>query len=156
MNEGAIVFLLCSGAIGLLLATLIGGVLLRAACALYNKFVGGRKTPYSVPEPEMGKAMGIIFVTELVNWILGLAIGFAIGAGSFAAGLGEMETKIIAQMVSFPFSLLVLAGMSSSMLPTTFGRGLLVALCYLLVVVFVAVVLGVIFGGLFLLIKLAS
>jgi hypothetical protein len=36
------------------------------------------------------------------------------------------------------------------LLPTTLARGLLVALCYLLVVSFVVVVLAIILGGLFL------
>ncbi len=40
--------------------------------------------------------------------------------------------------------------MISALLPTTFARGLLVALCYLLVGLVVVVVLAVIFGGLFL------
>jgi hypothetical protein len=43
-----------------------------------------------------------------------------------------------------------MAGMNSALLPTTFARGFLVTLCYLLVVLFVVVVLAVLVGGLFL------
>ena len=56
---------------------------------------------------------------------------------------------ILAQIISFPISLLVMAGITAAFLPTTFSRGFLVALCYLLVIIFIAVVVGLIIGALF-------
>jgi hypothetical protein len=148
---GALGLVLCSLAFGVVLGTLIGGVILRAACALYNKLAGGKRSPTSVPEPLLGKAMGITFVTTLVNAIAGVTIGILIGAGGVAAGADQRWTAAMVQLLAFPVSLLVMAGMNAALLPTTVARGLLVALCYLLVVLFVVAVLGAIFGGLFLL-----
>jgi hypothetical protein len=135
------------------LGTVIGAVCLRAACALYNKLAGDEGSPSSVPIPLLGKAMGITFVTTLVTAVARLVIGFLVGAGSAGAGASERDLAVIAQLLSLPVSLLVMAGMTSALLPTTFARGFLVALCYLLVALFVVVVLAVIFGGLFLVVS---
>jgi hypothetical protein len=147
---GALGAFLCVMVFALPLGTVIGAVFLRAACALYNKQAGGKGLPDSVPEPLLGKAMGITFVTTLVNGIAGFVIGLLVGAGGAAAGSGERGPAVMAQLLSLPVSLLVMAGMNSALLPTTFSRGLSVALWYLLVVFFVVAVLAVICGGLFL------
>jgi hypothetical protein len=47
----------------------------------------------------------------------------------------------VAQLISFPVSLLIMAAMLAGMLPTTFGRAILVTLCYMLIVLLVAGVL---------------
>ncbi len=39
---------------GVAILTLIGAVMLRAACALYNKIAGGSGSSNSVPEPDFG------------------------------------------------------------------------------------------------------
>ena len=145
---------LCVIVAAIALGTLIGAVLLRAACALYNKLAGGPKSPSSVPEPPLGKAMGIALVTTIVNAVVGFVLGLLVAAGM--AGAGERRTVITTQLLSFPISLLVMAGMNSALLPTTFGRGFLVALCYLLVVLFVVAVLAVIFGGIYLIYTLVN
>jgi hypothetical protein len=150
MRDDVLGVFLCIAVAAIALGTLIGAVFLRAACAFYNKLAGGKGSPSSVPEPLLGKAMGITFVSTLVNAAVGFVIGSAVGAGSTAYGASERGAVITAQLLSLPVSLLVMAGMNAAMLPTTFARGLLVALCYLLVVLFVVVVLAVIFGGLFL------
>jgi hypothetical protein len=113
--------------------TAIGALFLLAACALYNGLVGGRGSPESVPELLPGKAMGIILGTSLVH----AAAIFVIGR---PAGIGRL--------LSLPVSLLVMAGLNSALLPTTFARGLLVALCYLLLALAVVLVLTIPFGGL--------
>jgi hypothetical protein len=122
-DGGALGVSVCVRLFALALGAVIGAVLLRVACAFYNKLAGGKGSPSSVPEPEFGKAMAITFLTALVNAVPGFALP------------------------SLPVSLLVMAGMNSALLPTTFARGLLVALCYLLVGLFVVVVLAVLFGG---------
>jgi len=149
-NGGAPGVFQCVMVFALALGTVIGAAFLRTACALYNKLAGGKGSPSSVPEPLLGKALGIIFVTTLANAVAGFVIGLLVGAGSAEAGASERGPAVIAQLLSLPVSLLVMAGMSSALLPTTFARGLLVALCYLLVVLVVVVVLAVLFGGLLL------
>jgi hypothetical protein len=130
--------LLCGLLIGAIaIGTLIGASFLRAAIALYNRMAGGAKSPSSAPEPAFGKAMEITFVTNLVQWVGGIVIGLVIGAGAPAFRVLGQGVDVVALLVSFPVSLLVMAGMLSAMLPTTFGRAFLVTLCYMLVVLLV-------------------
>jgi hypothetical protein len=117
---------LCIRLFALALGTLIGAVFLCVACAFYNHLAGGKGSPTSVPEPLLSKAIGIIFVTGLADAVVGR------------------------QLLAFPVCLVVMAGMNSALLPTTFARGLLVALCYLLVGLIVVVVLAVSIVGFFL------
>jgi hypothetical protein len=141
---------LCALVIFIAIGTLIGAVFLRAACALYNKLVGGRRAPNSVPEPLLGKAMGITLVTSVVQAIAAFALGIIVGGAGVVGGADPRLVEVVAHLISLPLSLLVMAGMNAALLPTTFGRGILVALCYVVVLIFVAVVLGVLFGGLYL------
>ncbi len=152
-NDGAFGVLLCVRMFALGLGTIIGAVFLCAACALYNTLVGGKGSPNSVPELLFGKAMGIMFVTALVNAVAVSAIGLLVGAGGTKAGVGERGAAILAQLLCLPVSILVLARMNCVLLPTTFGRGFLVAMCYLMVGFFVVIVLAVVVAGLFLVVS---
>jgi hypothetical protein len=143
---GAIGGLLCGLVVGVAIGTVIGAVFLRAAIALYNKMAGGESSPSSVPEPEFGKAMGITFVTSLVQMVVGFFIGLVTAAGAAAARERGQGVDVLAQLISFPVSLLIMAGMLCAMLPTTFGRAILVTLCYMLVVLLVVgVLVGIVF-----------
>jgi hypothetical protein len=156
MPEGAAIgVLLFALAIGVAVGTLIGAVFLRAAVALYNKMAGGTSSPSSVPEPALGKAMWIIFASSLAQMVVGLLIDLVTGAGPAVAGARGQEVDVVAELIFFPVSLLIMAGMLSAKLPTTFGRAILVTLCYLLVAlpvvgVFVGIavlVLGIALSG---------
>ena len=118
--------LLCFRVFAIAFGTVIGALFLRAGCLLYNKLVGGKGSPSSVPEPLVGKAMVITFVTTLMNAVV--------------------EFRLLTALGSF----LIMAAMISALLPTTFVRGILVVLCYLLVGICVVVALAVTFGGLLL------
>jgi hypothetical protein len=140
MPEGAFIgVLLCALVIAVAVETLIGAVCLRAAVALYNKvallnnwMAGGTSSPSSVPEPALGKAMWITFATSFARMVVASLIT---GYGATAA-----EARV-ALLISFPVSLLIMAGILSERLPTTFGRATLVTLCYVLVALLVAGVL---------------
>jgi hypothetical protein len=142
MPDGeAIGGLLCALVIVVAVGTLIGAVVLRAAVALYNKLAGGASSPGSVPEPAFGKAMWITFATSLAQMVVGVLIGLVTGAGETGPGARGQGVDVVAQVFSFLVSLLLMARMLSAMLPTTFGRALLVTLCYVLVVLLVGGVL---------------
>jgi hypothetical protein len=129
-------------AIGLALGMLIGATFLRTAITLYNKMAGGATSPGSVPEPALGKAMWITLAIFMVQLIAGSLIHLGTSPGT--AGAGRKRVDVVAQLVSFPIGLLTMAAVLSAKLPTTFGRAILVALCYMLVVLVVACVLAVI------------
>jgi hypothetical protein len=167
---------LCVLAVAVGINALIGGIFLQAACALYNWLSKRVKSMSRVPAPSLGKAMRITFMITLVGALVGLLIyGLLTGyvprqatpqldsalVGSLIFGLlvlplgilaeaSGWEVVITAHLLSLLLSLLIIAGMNSFLLPTTFLRGLLVALCYLLVVFFVVGVLYALFGGFFL------
>ena len=141
-DVAAIGGLLCVFVFALAIGTFIGAVILRVAVALYNKMAGGASSPSSVPEPAFGKAMGITFVTSLVQTVVGFLIGLVTGAGA-AGGV------VVAQLIPFLVSLLIMAAMLYAMLPTTFDRALVVALCYMLVLILcfgIAVLAFIVFG----------
>lgn len=133
--------LLCALVIGVLVGTLIGAVCLRAAIALYNKMAGGASSPSSVPEPAFGKAMWIIFAISLAQFVLGSLIVLCTGAAATGPGAREQAFNGVVQLISIPVSLLIMAGLLSARLPTTFGRAFLVTLCYVLVELLVGGVL---------------
>jgi hypothetical protein len=56
-NLPTIAGLLCGLVIGVAIATVIGAVIFRAACWLFNKFAGGAGAPGAIPEPDFGRAM---------------------------------------------------------------------------------------------------
>jgi hypothetical protein len=101
--------------------------------------------------------MGITFVTALVNFVGSFIIGLIVGAGTAAAktagaptpGVGGMN--LLAQLISFPISLLIMAGMLTAMLPTTFGRAILVTLLYMVIttvlIAVIALVVILLFGA---------
>lgn len=142
MEGAALGVLMCSLVIGLLIGTVIGAVFLRAAIALFNKIAGASGPPTGVPEPAFTKAMGITFVTSLVSSAVNLIFGLATGAGAAAAGpQAGKGVDMMAQLVSVPIGLIVMAGMLTALLPTSFGKAILVTLLYLLIA---AIVVGVI------------
>jgi hypothetical protein len=145
MPEGAALgVLLCALAISVAIGTLIGAVFLRAAIALYNKMVGGASSPSSVPEPAFGKAMWITFAAFLAQMVAGLMFHTLTSPGAMPAGEGGKGVNVEAQLIFFAVVLLIMAAVLSAKLPTTFGRALLVTLCYMLVVIlFVGVLVAI-------------
>jgi hypothetical protein len=136
--------------IGVPVGTLIGAVVLRAAVAIYNNLAGGASSPDSVPVPAFGRAMWITFAIFVVQMVVGLLIIGLVTDGGAAAAVQGQGADVVAQLISVPVSLLIMAGMLSARLPTTFGRATLVTLCYMLVsllVVGVLVGIGVLVLG---------
>jgi hypothetical protein len=121
---------ICGPLCGVIFMAVLGAVILRAACALYNKMAGGAGSPSAVPKPEWGRAILITFVTAIVNFGAGLLLGF---------GGGEMLNILIA----VPAAFLVMAGMLTAMLPTSFPRALLVTLLYYVIMMAIAAVIVV-------------
>jgi SLA1 Homology Domain 1 (SHD1) protein len=141
--------LLCALTFMLIVGSAIGSVILRTAVYLFNSITGVGNSRDAVPEPSYGEGFGIIFVTIIVNIVAGVLAGLAIGFGCGLAGIGEDRARIYAQIVSIPLNVLVMSGTFSSMLPTSFLRGLVIAIGYMIVWFFIviAIVFGVIAFG---------
>jgi hypothetical protein len=137
--------LLCGLVMALVMGTLIGAIILRAAIWAFNKLAG---TDAAVPEPTFGKAMLVAFVTSFVNNIAGIGLGFVLGASLRAAGLEGIQLQAVVQAIAMPFGILVAGGMLSVLLPTTFMRGILVALIMMAIAIALAVFIVLMFVGL--------
>lgn len=135
--------LLCSVLFAVGLYLLIGAVILRAACAAYNKL---SMPENHVEEPGIGKGMGILFVALLVQGVAVFALGKVLGVGGgigngpgFAA---DRNAQMMTNLIGLPLQLLVMAGLLTAMLPTTFGRAILITLLYTVIAVLIFIVIG--------------
>lgn len=96
-----------------------------------------------VPMPTFEWAMRILFFATLVNTSGSFIIFRFVRLVGLASGGGALADLSIF-LISSPCGILVLGGICAAMLPTNFGKGLLVSLLFhLLVVVFAAVFVGV-------------
>ncbi|QDT96014.1 hypothetical protein [Gimesia aquarii] len=141
---------LCAIVIILPIALLIGAVILRAAISMFNKLAGkgsGEEGQDLVPEPSMLKAMGILLITGVANAIIGAILG-AIGAATGLIQAGEGGAKagfdLTLNLISLPFTFLVSSALLAALLPTTFKRGMGVALCQYIVTILVGLAIGLI------------
>lgn len=139
---------LCALVIIIPIALLIGAVILRAAISMFNKFAGtGEEGQDLVPEPSMLKAMGILLITGVANAIIGAILG-AIGAATGLIQAGEGGAKagfdLTLNLISLPFTFLVSSALLAGLLPTTFKRGMGVALCQYIVSILVGLAIGLI------------
>lgn len=128
--------LLCMGGgfiIGVVIGLAVSAVILRAAVSFFNKLAGGIRAPEAVPEPGFGKAMGISFVTGLVNFGVGIVLGLVGGA--------VRTHPLVVQAVSMPVSFLVMGALLAAMLPTTFGKGMVISLLNMAVILGIAILI---------------
>jgi hypothetical protein len=130
------------------IGTLIGAIILRAACWAYNKLC---QPDNRVDEPNFGKSLLMALAFTAVQLVVGFGIGLVFGTGLAAAGVDRWQAQLILQAISLPVGILILAGTITLLLPTTFVRGLLIALLYLAIGIAVAMVIG----GLILMLVLA-
>lgn len=82
-----------------------------------------------VPRLDAPRAFGIIFVAAIVNTMLGFLFNKVLRGVGLGLPRGFLGISPVAQLITLPVGLLVLA----AMLPTGFGKGVLVALLYLLI-----------------------
>ena len=130
----------------LLFGTLIGAVILRASCALFNRLAGGSDSPNAVPEPSFGKAMAIVFLAFLVKLATAAVIALAASGGHLDAPASHSAQQTASVMSSLA-AFFALAGASTVILPTSFGKSVVLAITYA-VVAFVVVGIPIIVGSL--------
>jgi len=145
----------------LLLILVVGTICLRAACWFYNLMAGSSAGPPAagppaavpdqyttpamlagpggVPSPGFGKALGITAITVLVQIVVSFVL-------AVVAIRGEMTPATI-NLISLPVSFLVAASMIRFLLPTTFGRALLVAIIQFITLIVCIVLALFVLGG---------
>jgi hypothetical protein len=138
---GALAGIICAGIGVIVVGTLLGAVILRAACSLFNKMASREN---AVPEPGFGKALGIVVVNVIASAVVGLPIGLIVGLVGQGSGLDQKVTQVIATLISLPIGFFVTGGILTFMLPTSFGRALLVTLLQYVVIFLIALVFGIV------------
>lgn len=166
----AIGAVICVLVFALPLGLLIGAVILRGGVSFANKCLpqprsrdwddeeddydwerparrGRSRSATAIPEPALGKAMGIVFVQFIIGFIISIPINLVMGAGAGAqpvGGRGAVDTaQLLASLIQLPIGFLISAGLRTSMLPTTFPRACLVVLFEYLIVFAIALAIGV-------------
>lgn len=91
-----------------------------------------------VPMPRIERAVFIIFLASLIEALGRFTILrlLHLAARSASHGVAGALTLLL---LSFPLGILVLAGLNAAMLPTSFGKGLLVALLFVFLFSLVAI-----------------
>jgi hypothetical protein len=162
---GGIAAVLCVLLFALPLGLLIGAVILRGGVSYANKCLPSERDRYydddwddydrpkrrrrggsaAIPEPGVGKAMGIVFVNFIIGFIISIPISIALGVGMGAGGAGKDDPamSLIASLIQMPIGFLVAAGVRTMMLPTSFPRACLVVLFEYLIVLAICVIIGV-------------
>lgn len=126
--------------VGLLwaLVLFVGAIILRAAVSLSSKLAGIEHSENPIPEPSAGKGMGILFLSSIAQVASGFSLGFLIAGTSLVVNLTKIQAIIVTQLASLPVCFLVMSGMLAALLPTSFARGMLVALCHILIALAIA------------------
>lgn len=103
----------------------------------------------SAPPPGFGKAMGIVLIVAIINFMIQFGLGFMVGLG-LAVGQRPVDPESLKPMqavvtlISIPLNALVSAGIYSATLEeVSFGKGLLIWLVELLIRIAIALVLVV-------------
>jgi hypothetical protein len=149
---------------------LIGAVILRAAVSMANKCVGGparepdyydededeedwdgymrprrgRESGGAIPEPTLGRAMGIVLVSVIAILVVTVPIRLFLGLEAPVGG-GD-DIFLLAQLITLVLGFVISAGVLAGMLPTSFARGCLVALFeYLIVLGVVGLIAGILY-----------
>lgn len=166
VNSLAVLF--CELLIAIFLATLIGAFILKVACALYNLLAGAAGKPPidtlenpipvlgpdgdqadfehavespGVPIPRFEWAMRIIFFATLVN-TTGSFIVLRVVRLAGQAFMRRTFESLPIFLVASPLGMLVLGGICAAMLPTSFGKGLLVSLLFHFLTILIAAILA--------------
>ncbi|MBP7053064.1 MAG: hypothetical protein KBE65_18825 [Phycisphaerae bacterium] len=93
----------------LIIATLIGAKILRAAIAWYNRRAHRAGSTTSVPEPLINRARVMVFIIVCVNMFVGWMMNNAAGS------------PVVVVVMTMLTTVLIDAGLLAAMLPTRFG-----------------------------------
>lgn len=109
----------------------IGTIIFRLACRFSGEAV-----------PGFGRAMGIVVIAFLILFLLNIVLTVAFSGGSIEAMTDPEQQNPAAGLVSLLVGMFASAAIYSKMLPTTFGKGLVIWLIQIVMVIAVALVFG--------------
>jgi hypothetical protein len=126
-----ILLVVIGGPVALVVGSLIGALILIAACAFCN-----------VENLRFLKAIGLVLLITVVGALLCVGAYFAVGLPGEAIGLRPETAQILAGLVAFPAVLLATAAILWLLLPVGYVRGVLIALMNLGITLVIVGVVG--------------
>lgn len=130
-----------------LVTSLIGAVVLRAACALYNKMVGGEESDAAVHRVGFTRGAAIVLISIVVTFVANAIISMIASWGLwelYRVHLRNAQDKALLSLLSIPVDLLVTAILVQRMLPTSFLRAAIVSFIYYVIFFVISVVVIVV------------
>lgn len=109
----------------------------------YDRYDDGGEVE-SIPEPSLGWGMLIALVMGAINFLLGMAVGFAVVTLFPPNPQNAWVVQVISNGITIPAGFLIMSGVFTGMLPTTFPRAMLVAVMYHVICLVIGLVIGVI------------
>jgi hypothetical protein len=109
-----------------------------------SRYDRARTASGGVPLPGVLRCLGIAITYALGSSLIGALMYFVFSAAGNATGATQGMSLLLTLLVTLPVNLLIMAGLATLMLPTTFSRGLLVSLVYFLMLL----VMGLVFSSL--------
>ncbi len=125
----------------IVIGMLVSVAMIMAAVKVYNAIAGGRSSKTRVPEPSFGKALAIaliLFVIGLFSRFCGAALAVSIGQATNAS---IAVVNVGAILINVSFYVINASALFTALLPTTFPRAILVAICNTLLLVALAIVI---------------
>lgn len=108
-----------------------------------NRYDRATSAAGGVPLPGVGRSIGIGVTFSVAFSALFWLLVLVIGAAGRAAGSTEGMSLLLANLVGLPLYVLLLSGLTTALLPTTFPRALLVAFVYFLLLLMLVSLLAV-------------
>jgi hypothetical protein len=137
--------LCCPLAFFLLLHGGVGWAALAGGCALYNRLVG-QGSPERVRQPGFGRTT-VALLGALAAWaVVGVIVHGVGGALGRALGADPESLGVALLLQTAALGLVALGAVLAVTLPTTFARGLLVALSVVLLVAGILAAIAAFFG----------
>ncbi len=112
--------------LGILIGSLIGAVILRAAAKWIIK-----------EDITFGDAYITVFLSAVINLVIGFIIGFAVGSATQSP-----EAVNVATYVSIPIGFLIQSWIISSRLHTSFGTACLISLTMFGIMIGIGLIVG--------------
>lgn len=133
--------MVCFGLFAYVVMTCVFALILRWGVLFHNICVGGAETSSGVPVPTWGWALLISLVHLLASSGANLVITRAMEIERSAADPPELANVLAALVIALTVEVLILVVLLTLMLPTSFGRAILVTLCCVLITIPVGVVI---------------
>jgi hypothetical protein len=138
----------CTVAAPLPVYLMLGWAWLRGGCGLYNRLVG-KGSPERVREPTFLRALGIQLAAFVAGFVAALLLSALRAVGEDGFGFDGEAMRAVALLQAAPLGLIALGAILALFLPTTFSRGLLAAMCCLLLVACVGAVIVAVFFAIY-------